>query len=147
MTADAGPVPFFTTDHRACDAIWAEVEAAVDVGDDAAAAAAWTRFDAAMRRHLTMEEEVLFPALQDAGMRGMGPIQVMLMEHQQMRAMLDRMAQCASDGDYETLADEGDTLLMVIQQHNIKEEGILYPMAAQMLGARWPELAERLERY
>ena len=147
MTPDAGPVPFFTADHRACDAIWAEVEAGVEGGDNAAAAEAWVRFDAAMRRHLSMEEEVLFPALRAAGMGGMGPIQVMLMEHQQMRSLLDRMAQCASDGDYESLADEGDTLLMVIQQHNAKEEGILYPMAAQMLGGAWPELAEKLGHY
>jgi hemerythrin-like domain-containing protein len=141
------PSPWFTADHRACDAAWADVEAAVDAGDDAAAAAAHARFDAAMNRHLDMEEQVLFPALQAAGMPRMGPISVMLMEHDQMRGVLRTMEGCAGAGDWEGVADHGDTLLMLIQQHNVKEEGILYPMADQLLHATWDEVAAKLARY
>jgi hemerythrin-like domain-containing protein len=141
------PAPWFTADHRACDTTWAEVESAIDSGDIPAAAAAWTRFDASMRRHLAMEEEVLFPALEAAGMPRMGPIHVMLMEHQQMKSVLDTMGSCAEAADWEGVADHGDTLLMLIQQHNVKEEAVLYPMANQMLSHRWAELAEQLSRY
>lgn len=147
MNPDAGPEAYFTHDHRSCDNIWAEVEQAVDAGDEATALAAWKRFEAAMNRHLDMEEQVLFPALEAAGLPPMGPTAMMRMEHEQMRGLLRRMEALADQGDAEGLADEGDTLLMLIQQHNAKEEGVLYPMAARLLGAQWPAIAEKLARY
>lgn len=142
-----GPAPWFTADHRTIDTQWADVESAVARGDIPSAAGAWTRFDANLRRHLSMEEEVLFPALEAAGMPHMGPIYVMLMEHDQMRSLLDQMAEFATSADWESLADHGDTLLMVIQQHNVKEEAIVYPMASRTLTGRWPELSEKLAAY
>jgi hypothetical protein len=36
---------------------------------------------------------------------------------------------------------------MVIQQHNLKEEGILYPMVDAHLQDAWPAIAKRLEGY
>mgnify|MGYP002631245319 CR=1 FL=1 len=147
MTPDSGPEEFFTHDHRAIDAIWAEVEAAADQGDDAVALSAWKRFDAALSRHFEMEEEVLFPAMEAAGLPPMGPTRMMRMEHEQMRGLLRHMDTLAEAGDSEGLADEGDTLLMIIQQHNAKEEGILYPMAARLLGSQWDQIAARIARY
>ncbi len=139
------PADLFTSDHRACDAIWAEVEAAVE--EDKDPSDAWKRFEAAMFRHLTMEEAVLFPALEAAGMPRMGPIHVMLMEHEQMRSVLRQMGGCADAGEWEDVADHGDTLLMLIQQHNVKEEAVLYPMANRLLAGRWPELVKQLAAY
>ena len=42
---------------------------------------------------------------------------------------------------------EGDTLLLLIQQHNQKEEHILYPMCENALAAEWTEIHERLASY
>jgi hemerythrin-like domain-containing protein len=36
---------------------------------------------------------------------------------------------------------------MLTQQHNIKEEGMLYPMAEDVLGEEWTELRQKLEQY
>lgn len=142
------PSTFFTADHRHCDETWADLEACATRGDAEGTRAAWARFDHEMRRHFTMEEEVLFPAVEDAtGMQGGGPTQVMRHEHVQMRAILDQMARAAAEGRTEALLDHGDSLLMLIQQHNVKEERILYPMADQVLGAAWPGLEERLGSY
>ncbi len=141
----AGIFDTFSGDHRRCDSLWAAVEAAGNNGDDAATSAAWQKFAAAMDRHFRMEEDVLFPAFErTTGMVGMGPTVVMRAEHEQMRGVLRTMAGCAASGDYEGLLDHGDTLLMLIQQHNVKEEGILYPMAQQHLTAAWPELHAQL---
>lgn len=140
-----GVLAFFSADHTACDAVWAEVEAAGD--DGAKAAAAFARFHAMMERHLRMEEEVLFPAFEEAtGMRGMGPTEVMRHEHRQMRALLSDMGAAVTEGRTEALFDLGDTLLMLIQQHNVKEEGMLYPMAEQHL-SDWAPLAGKLRSY
>lgn len=135
----------FTEDHRRCDELWAAVE---EVGHDPQAASArFADFDRAMRQHFAMEEEVLFPALESAtGMRG-GPTEVMRVEHAQMTRMLDAMATSIKTGEIGSALEQGDTLLMMIQQHNVKEESMLYPMAEQALGHTWPELAERLRKY
>ena len=145
MSADS-PGALFIPDHRRCDELWAQIE---EVADDLPAARArWTTFDKAMRRHCAMEEEVLFPALEDAtGMHGGGPTHVMRMEHAQMKHMLEEMNAAVERGDLGAALDQGDTLLMLIQQHNVKEEGILYPMADNVLGGAWTEIAERLKKY
>lgn len=147
-TAEAGASPFFTADHRACDDRWAALETAASGGDPATSKATWEAFDSALQRHFRMEEEVLFPALEDAtGMKDAGPVAVMKHEHQQMRALLGEMSFAAQAGDFRGVLDQGDTLLMLIQQHNAKEEGILYPLADRALGPQWAALAARLRAY
>jgi hemerythrin-like domain-containing protein len=143
MTAP-GLADFFTHDHRSCDELWTRVEAASEEGAESIAAA-WRRFDRSLRGHLAMEEEVLFPAFEAAtGMTDSGPTFVMRMEHDQMRGLLDQMGAALERGDQNALLDQGDTLLMLIQQHNQKEEGMLYPMSERALASEWPALHERL---
>jgi hemerythrin-like domain-containing protein len=101
-----------------------------------------------MRRHIAMEEEVMFPAFEAAAqMGGSGPTSVMRMEHKQMIGLLDQIEGAMQSGDAEQALDLGDTLLMLIQQHNIKEEGMLYPMAENVLAENWANLAKLLEEY
>lgn len=143
--AEAGLSDFFTQDHRDCDDLWPAVEAAAQGGDGAALQDAWVRFERKLLRHFVMEEEHLFPALEAAtGMHGMGPTMVMRSEHEQMRKLLVAMADAVEQGDRQALLDLGDTLLMLIQQHNVKEEGMLYPMAEQALYGHWTDLRDRL---
>lgn len=147
ISLEAGPTAWFTADHRRVDELWTEVEGAVDEEDAPLILAAWTAFDAAMRRHLDMEEQVLFPAFEEVTGMTQGPTQMMRYEHQQIRGLLDHMAEAVRGERWEPLLDYGDTLLMVNQQHNVKEEGMLYPMMQMHLGREWPALAARLARY
>lgn len=141
-----GAVQFFSDDHRACDDLWGELEGAAGKGDAGRAAELWAAFDKAMRRHFDMEEQVLFPAIEEVtGMRDMGPTAVMRSEHRQMRAVLEQMAAEMARGDLQGLLDHGDTLLMLTQQHNVKEEGVLYPLAERALGPQWSGVAAELE--
>ena len=135
---------FFTHDHHECDRLWAEVEQAAEADDAARVGTTFDAFDKAQRHHISMEEDVMFPAFEEATGMTSGPTQVMRDEHAQMRGLLDQMRQALVGGDTQELLDQGDTLLMLIQQHNQKEEGILYPMAEQVLGAQWAELHARL---
>jgi DUF438 domain-containing protein len=145
-TPSQGPIRFFQGDHRYCDALWADVERAADAEDQAATRDAFAAFDAAMRMHFDLEEEILFPAFEDAtGMHGGGPTHVMRYEHGQMRALLDRLASSAERGDTGAVLDGGDTLLMLVQQHNAKEENMLYPMTERALAPGWAALASRID--
>ena len=145
---ESGLADFFIQDHRDCDARWADVEELLDTADIDTARPAWKKFDKGMRRHLAMEEEVLFPAFEaHSGMGGGGPTAMMRMEHQQMRGLLDQIEESIQADDAQEAMDIGDTLLMLVQQHNAKEEGMLYPMAENILGGDWPAMAAKLEKY
>jgi len=151
MTANdtaTGLADFFVADHQDCDDKWARVEGFLDSGDDAALREAWQEFDRATRRHLAMEEEVMFPAFEAAsGMGQSGPTVVMRQEHEQMRALLDQIGFNIEEGDTDEAYDLGDTLHLLTQQHNIKEEGMLYPMAENVLATEWAGIRQRLAAY
>ncbi len=145
---EASLVDYFGGDHNACDEKWVQVEALLDSDDSAKLGNAWQEFDQAVRRHLAMEEEVLFPAFEaSSGMGQSGPTVVMRLEHQQMRGILDQIGVAIDAGDTEEALDLGDTLHMVTQQHNVKEEGMLYPMAENVLDGEWADLQQKLEHY
>jgi iron-sulfur cluster repair protein YtfE (RIC family) len=45
-----------------------------------------------------------------------------------------------------TTAGNAETLLIMMQQHNVKEENVLYPMCDQHLTAQVPTLLPALQR-
>lgn len=138
---------FMTTKHRDCDALFAAAENAAHEGDLAAAAAAFATFAESLRQHLVIEEEVLFPAFEArTGMAG-GPTAVMRMEHAQMRAMLDQLQRAIDGGSLDDFLGLGETLNILIQQHNMKEEQMLYPMCDRALGDQADELLQRLQAH
>lgn len=138
---------YFTKQHREADDFWAATENAVESRDDAAIGKAFSAFNHSLRQHLLLEEEVLFPAFEEATGIVQGPTMVMRAEHRQMRALLDQMNAALAASDYDTLMDAGDTLFTLISQHNMKEEGMLYRMSEQALSDAWPSLRERARKY
>ncbi|MGA9165499.1 MAG: hemerythrin domain-containing protein [Thiobacillus sp.] len=126
---------FLGSDHRACDDIFASAEAAVAQKNWDSARSLFDRFLAAMAHHLAMEETVLFPAFEARTHNSTGPTQVMRMEHEQMRSLLQDMASAVADANHSRFLGLSETLNMLMQQHNLKEENMLYPMSDQVLGA------------
>ena len=130
-------------DHRRCDDCFVSVEQAIAAVAWDDAGKAFARFEQAMQRNFSAEEGVLFPAFeQRAGMR-MGPTQVMCAEHAQMRQLLAAAEVSLAARDAEDCSGNAETLLIMMQQHNMKEENVLYPMCDQQLGGA-PELLEQL---
>jgi len=122
---------FMTQDHRDCDEIFAQMEDAVASKSDEAALK-FEEFADALTNHFKMEEMILFPAFEQASGMREGPTQVMAMEHEQMRELLSRMSGAIEDKD--KFFGLSETLMILMQQHNMKEEQMLYPMAEQHLG-------------
>lgn len=86
-----------------------------------------------LRRHIYVEEELLFPPLRQAGMTG--PILVMLREHAQMWPILDALEQGLADGVSDDVPRTAcRQLYILLQHHNPKEEQILYPQVDRVLG-------------
>ena len=136
---------FMTEDHRHCDDLFADAEQAVGKKNLAAAKAAFEHFQQAMLAHFNTEEKTLFPTFEAKTGMSMGPTQVMRMEHVQLRELMSNAAQALNDERSEDYLGLADTLVIMMQQHNMKEENILYPMCDQHLVGETPELLARLE--
>ncbi|MBI5851959.1 MAG: hemerythrin domain-containing protein [Planctomycetes bacterium] len=124
---------FMTGDHRACDAQLADLESHVEASRWPQARTAWAAFGAAMRCHFRREEEILFLAFERATGGGGGPTYVMRMEHEQMRAAFGQLDVAVRAEDKKRVLALSESLMVLIQQHNMKEEQILYPMAEQLV--------------
>jgi len=129
-----------TRNHRDCDSLIAAAEEAVGKCRWDEADSFFSNFVASMERHLGKEEEVLFPALEQKVGTGMGPVQVMRKEHEDMRRLFGEIREDIAQQQAEHCLGLTDTLLMLMQQHNLKEESILYPMADQMLADEQSEV-------
>jgi iron-sulfur cluster repair protein YtfE (RIC family) len=138
-------VEFLGSDHRACDDLFASAEVAVAQKNGDSACSLFERFQAAMARHLTMEEDVLFPAFEARTGNSMGPTQVMRMEHAQMRGLLQDMESAVAEANHSLYLGLSETLNMLMQQHNLKEENMLYPMSDQVLGSERDALIRAME--
>lgn len=120
-------------DHARCDALFADAEAAAEGSDWATCQRGVAKFRQALLAHFAIEEDVIFPAFEARTGMTEGPTRVMRGEHAQMRALIDVLMQAAEDKDADAFADAAETLLILMQQHNMKEENILYPMCDQAL--------------
>jgi hemerythrin-like domain-containing protein len=136
---------FLSSDHHRCDDLFATAEEATGSRDWEKVAGESGKFLDSMRHHFAMEEEVLFPAIEERTGMSMGPTQVMRMEHQQMRQLFDAMAQAVENRDQDDFLGQTDTLLVLMQQHNLKEEQILYRMADEVLSGDAAQVIGRLK--
>ena len=127
-------VEFLSNEHRCCDESFAATEEAAQTGDLLRCRTNFRQFQAAMEHHFEKEEAMLFPAFEQASGNTMGPTRVMRLEHRQMRETLAEMDGALASGDLGDFLGQAETLLILMQQHNIKEEQILYPMCDRFLG-------------
>ena len=134
---------FMSTDHHACDEAFASAEQAALASNWDEAEAAFHKFRTALARHFRVEEDRLFPALVSAGGPA-GPVQMMCMEHAQMNTLVEQMAGAVAHRDAQGYGGLSETLLIVMQQHNLKEEQILYPIADRVLAAQREALLDRM---
>ncbi len=119
--------------HVHCDDLFVAAEEACHAGNWTEARSALDAFVGATEMHFSAEEDALFPAFEQATGMTSGPTQMMRMEHHQMRGLFEQMKTACDAKDGEGFAGAAETLLVLMQQHNMKEENILYPMCDQAL--------------
>ena len=139
------PTQILPDHHRHCDDLFVAAEEAVQRQDWAAAATAFERLQAQMLAHFSAEEDLLFPAFEAAAGSASGPTRVMRMEHDQMRPLLEQLGAACAAHDGDAYAGAAETLLILMQQHNMKEENILYPMCDQALGAEAESVGAKID--
>lgn len=137
---------YLAAEHRACDAHYLEAERHILDRDWEAASDAFGRFACALEQHLQGEEALLFPAVERLMGSGAGPTAVMRMEHGHIRLLVQRMADAIDAHDANACFDHADSLRILMHQHNLKEENVLYPTALHLLGPAAQPLLEQMRR-
>jgi iron-sulfur cluster repair protein YtfE (RIC family) len=95
---------------------------------------------AALRRHIYLEEEFLFPPLSGGNL--VAPLFVMLREHGQLWRTLDELeAALRASTDPAAVRECCSRLAVQLLHHNVKEERVIYPAADESLP---PDIAARL---
>lgn len=123
MSNAARVIEVLTEEHHAIDH---DIEAFIESADSSPDPAALHRAMDLLRRHIYVEEDLLFPPIQAAGL--FMPIQVMLHEHGEMWRLLDAVdAELGGPADPERLRGSARAMLQMLDSHNQKEEPIVYP--------------------
>lgn len=126
---------FMTTDHRECDEQFAQLENIVDQGNFEGAKMMYEEFVSHMLHHFDMEEKVMFPQYQNCEGGHCDPTPVMINEHNQMRQIFSQMKEAVEENDKNKFLGLSETLLFTMQQHNMKEEQMMYNFADQAMDA------------
>jgi len=122
---------YMTEEHKRCDDNFAAAEKAVTEGDWAGGTEEFNRFREAMEEATGMTD---------------GPTAVMRSEHDEMRRLFEQMT-IALDAQYEDeYFDTAEMLLILMQQHNMKEEQMLYEMADRQFGGEANEVLTRMRQ-
>lgn len=132
--------------HKHCDAVFVEAEDALRRGRWVAGRPLLEAFGRDLEAHFSAEEDVLFPAFEAATGMCEGPTQMMRYEHDQMRNLLAQVVSAAAAEDGDEFAGLAETLLVLMQQHNAKEEYIVYPMCDSALHADADTLTRHLSQ-
>ena len=135
---------YLTNDHRKCDEIFAKMEESANNSLESAKELA-EEFVADMERHFQMEERVMFLEFETKTGMTQGPTAMMRQEHTQMRALMQQLLEAIDAGNKEKFFGLSETLMILLQQHNMKEEQMLYTMAQQHLSAESDRIVEMMD--
>jgi iron-sulfur cluster repair protein YtfE (RIC family) len=130
--------------HRTCDDIFADAEKSAMAGRWQECTQTFGKFRCELAAHFSTEEQVLFPAFEAVTGSSMGPTQMMRLEHAQMNTLMRMLDAAIEACDRDGFAGAAETLLIMMQQHNMKEENILYPMCDRALSGQPLSLAAEL---
>ena len=120
-------------EHRACDTTFAKAEEAASLGEWDVAEEQFMLFANETLTHFKKEEEELFPAFEAQSGSSEGPTQVMRFEHEQVRGLIGKLAEALESQDKDAYLSLCESMMILLQQHNMKEEQMLYAMCDRVL--------------
>ena len=120
-------------EHRECDNKFAEAEGLVAEAKWAEANDAYLAFANETLSHFKKEEDVLFPEFEKQTGSAQGPTQVMVFEHEQVRGLIGKLAGALEDEDRDAYLSLAESMMILLQQHNMKEEQMLYAMCDRVI--------------
>lgn len=126
---------YMKDEHRACDTLFAKAEEAVSLKEWEVGIIEFEIFAHETLTHFKKEEEELFPVFEKETGNTQGPTMVMRYEHDQVRSLIGKMAETLENQDQDAYLSLAESMMILLQQHNMKEEQMLYSMCDNMLPA------------
>ena len=120
-------------EHRECDEIFAAAEKSVIDGNFAEAEKQFLLFADDTLRHFKKEEGTLFPTFEEISGSTEGPTRIMRFEHEQVRGLIGKMAEAVENKDSDAYLSLAESMMILLQQHNMKEEQMLYAMCDRII--------------
>ncbi|KIM04648.1 MAG: hemerythrin HHE cation-binding protein [Sulfurovum sp. FS06-10] len=124
---------YMRAEHRHCDDIFTNAEQAVIDGDFKKTEEQFLIFANDTLNHFKKEEEILFPTFEQATGNAEGPTRMMRFEHEQVRGLIGRMAESIEKEDKDAYLSLSESMMILLQQHNMKEEQMLYAMCDRVI--------------
>jgi len=124
---------YMKEEHRECDTLFAAAEEAIALNEWEVANERFLAFANETLRHFKEEEEALFPTFENYTGMTQGPTQVMRYEHEQVRGLIGKMAEAIEKNDKDAALSMAESMMILLQQHNMKEEQMLYAMCDRQL--------------
>jgi hemerythrin-like domain-containing protein len=124
---------YMRAEHRECDEMFAAAERSVIDGNFEQASNQFLLFADDTLKHFKKEEESLFPTFEEITGSSEGPTRVMRHEHDQVRGLLGKMAEAVENKDTDAYLSMAESMMILLQQHNMKEEQMLYAMCDRVI--------------
>ena len=84
-------------------------------------------------KHFKKEEDELFVVFESITGNTQGPTRVMRFEHEQVRGVIGKMAGAIENRDKDSYLSLAESIMILLQQHNMKEEQMLYAMCDRVI--------------
>jgi iron-sulfur cluster repair protein YtfE (RIC family) len=108
----------FTFDHLHSGILFSSTENYVHAHNWGQAKKIFIEFVDDLEWHFTKETDVLFPLLVEHFSNALEPTQMMLMEHDDMRQIMEDMREQIDNRDAKNYLGLSETLLILMNQHN-----------------------------
>ena len=89
----------------------------------------------------------MFPVFKETTGMTQCPTMVIRADNVQMRSVPEQMEESLETGDTDVALGVGETVPLLIEQHNMKKEGMLCPMVYQNLRDQTPNLIQRMKAF
>jgi len=138
---------YLKLDHQRCDDLFYRVETGVAQRNWEEAMRHFREYEAMMRRHIRMEENILLPAFLQTLTDSSGPISMLRMEHVQIQALIERMRDAIRRANPIDYVLHAETLTLLMQGHTMKEEDMLYPLLDRAMGSNRSGIISAMGEY
>jgi hemerythrin-like domain-containing protein len=124
---------YMRDEHRSCDELFVDAEKSVIDGDFTKAEEQFLLFSNETLKHFKKEEDELFVTFESITGNTEGPTRVMRFEHEQVRGLIGKMAEAVEKQDRDAYLSLAESMMILLQQHNMKEEQMLYAMCDRVM--------------
>ena len=134
-------------EHSLYEGLLTECQDAVEIEDWGTVGHAFNELVNHLKRHMALEEEVLYPAYESTPHAPQGPTTALREEHSRIVHLIQDIARIIKTRGSEHVLEGLAQLEYQMIKHHEKEEDIFLPMASHILNASRDELLRKLEDF